>query len=190
MKAKKIIALVGAVVLVGALAAIAVGATGAYFQNIKAGTVTGDSGSITVATSGGSTNGTGGQNFTWAHMLPAVPNTATVTCTNSGANNEDVYLVLDATTLTALNSLGTFGECHINATTGDLFDSVNMGFPALVADYKVGSNVAPGGTCWVSFEFNWGANYTNQTPVSLTLPYSMVATQVGIAPIMTQPNSP
>ena len=78
MKSKElIIALVGAVVLVGALAAIAVGATGAYFQNIKAGHGhRRQLGSITVATSGGSNpNGTGGQNFTWAHMLPAVPTT-------------------------------------------------------------------------------------------------------------------
>lgn len=148
------------------LVIVATGATGAYFSDSHNGDITGTIGSIKVTPSGGT--GTDGTDFTFANMLPGVPQTVTVNFANSGKNAEDVWLVFNnATALSALNNLGSYGEVHISNGHA-LFDSANLndnrtscgpfaptGCWPLPQQIQVASNLQPGSSGHASFTFNY-----------------------------------
>lgn len=181
----KAVALAASVSLLGGVAWIAAGTTGAYFSDTNQGDISGTIGSILIDTSGGS--GAEHANFSFANMLPGEAQTAVVGYKNTGANNEDVYIVFNnATALSALNNLGAYGEAHLKANGAALFDSANLHdattcgtfSPApgqcwpLAKEYKVASNVAPneGGT--VSFTFNYAGTLKGQAPVGTTAAFN------------------
>jgi hypothetical protein len=168
----KLAALGASVAVVGGLVVTASGATGAYFSQSVPGTITGQLGSITVATSGG--NGSTAQDFYWSNMLPGVPNSATVNYQNTSANSEDIYLVFqNKTALSALNNLGTYGEVHVAAAgngtaNAEVFASTNLndnssscgafspsGCWPVPNVIKVASNIGGGTTGSVTFAFNY-----------------------------------
>lgn len=216
------VALAASIALLGGAAFVASGSTGAYFSDTKAGTISGTIGSIKVEASGGIGNGA---DFAFANMLPAVSQTVKVNYKNTGANVQDVWIVFNnATALSSLNDLGSYGEVHLKANSKALFDSNNLadnparcgafspsGCWPLAKQYKVASNVVPGGTGSVSFSFNYSkklesgeggswngypvmkgqysaSNLKGQTTVNegdgagYGLPYQIVATQHDIEP--------
>lgn len=159
------LALLATVALLGGTAWVAAGTTGAYFSDTHSGSITGTIGSIKVTPYGGA--GSGGMDLSFTNMLPGVLQTATVNYQNTGTNAEDVWIVFNnATALSALNNMGTYGEVHLSSNGTALFDSANLndrsgtcgafspsGCWPLAKQYKVASNVAPGATGSISFAF-------------------------------------
>lgn len=179
-------ALVATVALLGGTAWIAAGTTGAYFSDTHGGSISGTVGSIKVTPYGGA--GADGMDLSFTNMLPGVPQTATVHYKNTGANTQDVWIVFNnATALSALNNMGTYGEAHLSANGTALFDSANLndrsgtcgafspilpGCWPLAKQYKVASNVAPGATGSVSFTFDLASKTISAAPVFNVYPVS------------------
>jgi hypothetical protein len=154
-----------------ALVGLAAHATGAYFSDSKAGTITGTLGSIKVTGSGG--NGTNNLDFQFTNLLPGVAQTASGGFQNTGRNPEDVYIVFNnVDALHALNNLGRYGEVHVGANGAEIFASQNLndnttscppgstagGNPACAAlpvQLKLASDVAPGNGGTFSFSFDY-----------------------------------
>jgi len=159
------LALLATVALLGGTAWVASSTTGAYFSDTHTGSIGGTVGSIKVTPYGGS--GAENMNLSFTKMLPGDPQTVTVNYTNSGENPEDVYIVFNnATALSALNNLGTYGEASLSANGTALFHSTNLndrsgtcgpfspaGCWPLAKQYKIASNLAPGAHGNVSFTF-------------------------------------
>ena len=172
----KIASLVGSVALLGGAALVASGATGAYFSDSKAGNVTGTVGNVHVAPSGGS--GANGTDLAFSNLLPGEKQTVSLNFQNSGSTAEDIYIVFpNATALSALNNLGTFGEAHLSAGGVALFDSANLkdsasscgafspsGCWPLKSQYLLASNVNPGDVGSFSFSFNYASKLQGQAP--------------------------
>jgi hypothetical protein len=164
-------------VFAGLLACVALGAsfTGSYFSDAHNGTITGTIGTIRL-TPGGPLD------LSFNNLLPGVPQTVSQTYQNTGGNPEDVYLVFNnATALSALNNLGTFGEVHIDSSGTEIFASQNLndntttcppgstagGKPpcdAVPGQIELASNVAPGGTGSFSFTFMYASKLTGNGP--------------------------
>lgn len=154
------------------LVVAATGMTGAYFSDTHHGDITGNLGAIKVTPSGGS--GADSTDFTFSNMLPGEPQTATIQYQNTGPNAEDVWLVFDnATALSALNNLGTYGEVHVSNGHA-LFDSANLndrvptcgtfspsGCWPLPNKLKVGSSIASGAGGYVKFTFNYAGKLSS-----------------------------
>lgn len=178
------LALVATVAMLGGTAWIAAGTTGAYFSDTHNGSITGTIGSIKVTPYGGA--GADGMNLSFTNMLPGVSQTAKVSYKNTGANAEDVWIVFDnATALSALNNMGTYGEAHLSANGTSLFDSANLndrvgtcgtlspsGCWPLAKQYLVAANVAPGAAGSISFSFNLAAKTVSAGPVFNPYPVS------------------
>ena len=193
-----------------ALIGVSVHATGAYFSDTRSGTITGTIGSIEVDTSGG--GGQDGLDFNFDNMLPGEPQTAHGSYKNTGANNQDVYIVFyNADALHAINDLGRFGELHITSNNTEIFASRNLNdhpscppgasdathppCAALPQELKLAENVAPGGTGQFTFTFDYTSRLKadaaegrpfNCYPLggcnNAGLPYKIVATQHGVDP--------
>jgi hypothetical protein len=195
----------GAVGATTALVAAATGSTGAYFSDSRSGTYSGTLGSIKVSTSGGS--GTDGLDFSFANMLPGELQTKTANYQNTGANNEDVWLVFpDVAALHGINQLGTFGEAHVASNGTEIFASNNLNdntsscppgssnpaagqgaCNALPKQIKLADNVTPGTVGAFSFSFAYASKMSNpafegQPFNGVGLPYQIVATQHGNTP--------
>ena len=188
----KCAAIVGTVGLLGATAFVASGQTGAYFSDTHAGSISGTIGSIRITPSGGTESTDGSfMDLAFSNMLPGDPQTVTVNYQNTGANTEDVYVVFpNATALSALNNLGSYGTVHLssagNGAVGDVFDSANLNDDATtcpVGSYSVqyptpceplpkqlliASGVNPGGTGSFSFSFNYASKLSTQAPLGTT----------------------
>ncbi len=116
------------------LIASATGATGAYFNDAKSGTIKGTIGSIRVTTSGGSDGygSDGGLDFNFENMLPGgsfSDSTATVHYANSGSNAEDVYVVFP--NATGASDCGqqprlATAKAQIASNGSSIFDSANL----------------------------------------------------------------
>lgn len=172
--------LVASVALLGGTAFVASGATGAYFSDTKAGTISGTIGNVHVSTTGGT--GATGSNLAFTNLLPGDAQTVSLKYTNTGTSSEDIYIVFpNATALSALNNLGHYGEVHLSANTTHLFDSQNLkdsanscgafsptGCWPLKSQYLVASNLAVGGAGNVSFSFNYAGLLSTQAPVGTT----------------------
>ncbi|MDH6236316.1 hypothetical protein [Cryobacterium sp. CG_9.6] len=157
------------------------GATGAYFSDTKAGSVTGTVGSIKVTGSGG--NGANGLDLQYSNLLPGETQTKTATYRNTGLNTQDVWVVFNnADALHALNDLGRYGEFHVAANGAALFDSANLSddlddpanpscgtlaptgcwpVPGMI---KVASSLAPNTAGNVSFTFGYTPRLQGQSP--------------------------
>jgi hypothetical protein len=153
----------------------AVGSTGAYFSDTHSGTISGTVGSIHVSPNGG--KGADNMDFTFSNLLPGESQTATLNYENVGHNAQDVWLVFpNATALSALNNLGTYGEVHVVSNGTEIFGSKNLNDNAttcpscnpLPAKLKLASSVAPGATGTVSFAFNYASKLKGQPTVGQT----------------------
>lgn len=177
-------AVLGTVALLGGTAYVASGSTGAYFSDTHTGAISGTIGSIRITPSGGTASTDGSlMNLAFSNMLPGTPETVTVDYQNTGNNPEDVYIVFpNATALSALNNLGSYGTVHLSSTgygsVGDVFDSANLNdnttscppgsttpshpipCAALPNQLKVDSNLAPGQTDTATFEFAYASKLT------------------------------
>jgi hypothetical protein len=123
---KRLATLVGTLAAAVVVSLAASGATGAYFSDTKSGAITGTTGSLKVATSGGT--GADGLNFVFDNLMPGEPQTVTANYQNVGTGPQDVYLTFpDVAALHALNNMGTFGEVTVtDSSAGLLFHSVNL----------------------------------------------------------------
>jgi hypothetical protein len=187
----KCAALVGTVGLLGAAAFVASGSTGAYFSDTHTGSISGTIGSIRITPSGGTESTDGSfMDLAFSNLLPGDPQTVTVNYQNTGSDPEDVYVVFpNATALSALNSLGSYGTVHLssagNGAVGDVFDSANLNdspscppgststkYPtpceALPSQLLVASNVSPGGSGSFSFSFNYASKLSTQPSLGTT----------------------
>jgi hypothetical protein len=190
MRKSKIARIAGFTVALGATASLvgfAATGTGAYFSDSAAGTIHGTVGSIHVSVSGG--NGNSSTDFAFDRLLPGTPQTVTISYTNTGNSPEDVFLTFpNATALSALNNLGTFGNVQVNdAGNSDVFDSTNLNDntpscgPAgtvtaqnpiackpLPKQLQVDNNLAPGASATASFSFGYPSKLHGQAPVGTT----------------------
>jgi len=194
----KIVGFLGTVALTGGLVASAVAGTGAYFSDTKANNhITGTMGSIQIQGHDGS--GTNNLDSVFTNMLPGQAQSTTLRYSNTGANDEDVWIVFsNATKLHALNQLGTYGEVHVASNGGERFASKNLndaypcgtpgnaGVPdicALPDKIKVADALQPGHTGDFSFSFKPSEKFKDvQNAQLLDLDYDLVATQVGVQP--------
>ena len=119
------------------------------------------------------------------NLLPGDPDTVTVNYQNTGNNPEDVYVVFpNATALSALNSLGSYGTVHLSSagtgSVGDVFDSANLNdngtscpvgstsqthpIPCepLPGQLLIANNVGPGAGGSFSFSFNYASVVSTQ----------------------------
>jgi len=184
------VALIATVALLGGTAMVASGATGAYFSETHAGVVTGSTGSIHVDTS--DSDGTGGEslNFDLNGLLPGEPQTIVVRYTNTGTNPEDVWIVFDPAALGLLNAAGTNATISIASTGGFLFSSTDMTANPVPGSIKVRSNLAPTADGRTNASFGIAASVSDPAAedlssflgIPLAIPYTLVATQVGVAP--------
>jgi hypothetical protein len=160
----RIAAIIAVIAALGALA-MGVGTTGAYFSDSHDGSVKGTIGTIKI-------NPTSGTTFTYDNLLPGEPQTATLTYENTGRSPQDVWLTFpNATALSALNDLGTYGELHVVSNGTEIFGSANLndhtdtcptGCTPLPAKLKLASNVAPGGTGVATITFNYASKMKTQ----------------------------
>ncbi len=205
MSKAKAARIAGFTVALGATASLvgfAATGTGAYFSDAKAGNaINGTMGSIKISGHDGSGANSLGIDLT--NMLPGEQQSKTVGFTNTGDNPEDVWVVFDQTALgshdgqTGLNSLGTYGEVHVDSNGSEIFGSANLndnatscppgvGSPAcnpLPHMLKLDDNLAPGSSANWTFAFTPGAKFKNVQDLQvLNLPYTLVATQHGITP--------
>ena len=122
----KVVGFLGTVALTGGLVASAVAGTGAYFSDTKANNhITGTMGSIQIQGHDGS--GANNLDSVFTNMLPGQSQSTTLRYSNTGANDEDVWIVFNnPTKLHALNQLGTYGEVHVASNGGEKFASQNL----------------------------------------------------------------
>jgi hypothetical protein len=171
-KALRVGGFVVAVGLTASLVGFAAQGTGAYFSDTSPGTVSGTVGSIHVVTQGGT--GASSNIFSFDRLLPGAPQTVTISYTNTGNSAEDVYLTFpNATALSALNSLGTYGNVQVNNAGGqDVFDSQNLNdgclqgsvstdhpipCKGLPKQLQVASGLAPNATGTATFAFGYAS---------------------------------
>lgn len=185
------------------LAGFAATGTGAYFSDAKSGNViAGTMGSIAITGHGG--DGANNLGITFTKMLPGEQQSKTVSFTNTGENNEDVWVVFDQAALgthdgkTGLNSFGRYAEVHVSADGSEIFGSANLNDnasscppgsgPAPVCNplphmLKLEDNLTPTSSGTMTFAFTPGAAFKSVEDVALlNLPYTLVATQHGITP--------
>jgi len=184
------VALIATVALLGGTAMVASGATGAYFSETHTGVVTGSTGSIHVDTS--ASGGSGGEslNFELDGLLPGEPQTMVVRYTTSGTNPEDVWIVFDPTALGFLNAAGTNATVAITSTGGFLFSTADLTANPVPGAIKVHSNLAPTADGRTNASFGIAASVSDPAAedlssflgIPLAMPYTLVATQVGVAP--------
>jgi hypothetical protein len=192
----------GTVAVTGGLLASAVVGTGAYFQDTEANNhITGTMGSIQIEGHDGS--GANSLDAVFTNMLPGETHSKTLRYSNTGANDQDVWLVFKGPGLgtgdakTGINSLGTYGEVHVASNGSEKFASQNLndnnttcpvgvGSPAcmpLPTKIKVAGALQPGQTGDFSFSFKPSEKFKNvQSLQLLNLDYDLVATQVGVQP--------
>jgi hypothetical protein len=181
MRKSKLARIAGFTLALGATATLvgfAATGTGAYFSDSSPGTITGSVGSILVSVSGG--NGSSSTDFHFDRLLPGTPQTETITYSNTGNSPEDVWLTFpNATALSALNSLGTYGQVQVtNAGGTTIFNSQNLNdntvscppgstsvahpipCDALPNQLQVDSNLAPGASDKTTFTFGYASKLT------------------------------
>ena len=180
----RILLIVGTAVAAVIAGLAAMGSSGAYFSDTHTGTITGSIGVVSVSTNGG--NGAQNMDFQFTNLLPGTPQSATVTYQNTGSGPEDIYLTFpNATALSALNNLGTYGSAHVDSNGTEIFGSANLNddtttcppgstttanpipCDALPAQLKLASNVQPGATGTVTFTFAYASKLSTQ-PTSPT----------------------
>jgi hypothetical protein len=165
--------------------AIAANSSGAYFSDTKDGNISGSVGAIRINGSGGT--GANGLNFAFNNLMPGEAQSASPTYTNTGNNPEDVWIVFpNATALSALNNLGSYGEVHLSSNGNAVFDSANLkdssascgafspsGCWPLAGKYKLASNLQPGDTGSMTFAFNYASKLKGQAPAGQSVAFNV-----------------
>ena len=138
----------------------AVGHTGAYLEDTKPGGVTGTIGEVKISTVGGAA--INDPTFVWSNMLPGEYKSLTVKYKNTGTVPEDVFLTFpNLTALSALNSLGTYGEVHVTVNGTEVYananlnDKPNSGTKGLPAQLKLQGGLAVNHTGTFTFQFRY-----------------------------------
>jgi hypothetical protein len=166
--------------------------SGAYFSDTHSGTVSGTVGSIRITPSGGS--GADNMDLGFDHLLPGDPQTVTLTYTNTGENPQDVWVKFNnPTALSALNTLGTYGEVHVVSNGVEKFGSANLndrtstcgafspsGCWPLPSQIKLADNVAPGATGVFKFTFGYAAKLKTQHAPNTTAPWNTYPVVAGL----------
>jgi hypothetical protein len=180
---KSIMLKVGAVgttfAMAGALAIAASGTTGAYFSQTKDGAVTGTFGAVTLSTSE--------TTFAWTNMMPGEQKSAAVDFTNTGTGPQDFYLVFpNATALSSLNDLGSYGEAHILVDGVEKFASKNLN-----DRYTCGTPGANGGpeACPVPQKLLLASNVAKDASNTFTFQFNY-AGKLGDANLTATPTRP
>jgi hypothetical protein len=144
----RVMSLTASVALLGGVAFVASGQTGAYFSQTVQGGVTGTVGSIHITPSTTT-------NISFSNLLPGAAQSVSVNYENTGSSSEDVYLNFNnLTALSALNNLGRFGAVHISSTgfgaVGDVFDSFNLNDNTTTCEQPFVNTPSSGPTsaCW------------------------------------------
>lgn len=156
-KAWRLGGFVTALVASGALVASATGATGAYFDDVHSGTVTGTIGSVTLSTSTNGGGGSEGLDFNFTNLMPGTPQTQKITYESTGSGPEDIWLVFpNAEALHSVNNMGTYGTVSVSSTNrGGLFSSINL-------NDELDANLVDDNHC--------GGNFNNSPGTSTTPP--------------------
>jgi hypothetical protein len=157
---KRSAALAGTAII--AISAVVVSISGATFSDTRSGVITGTIGSVRGETSGGT--GTDLLDVSFDNLMPGVAQTATLKYKNVGTGPEDVFLTFpNATALSALNNLGTFGEVHIGSNGTEIFadanlnDKPNNGTVGVPKQILLASNVPVGADGSATFSFNYAS---------------------------------
>ncbi|MHB8380072.1 MAG: hypothetical protein ACYDB2_09200 [Acidimicrobiales bacterium] len=176
--------LVGTVVLLGGTFIVASGATGHHTSKNSDDDGPEITRTIAITASGGT--GVSSADLAFTNLLPGTPQTVTLHYKNTGTSSEDVYLVFsNATALSALNSLGQYGQVHLSSTgagaLGGEFDSSNLndnlahcgyfsssGCWPLLKQYEIARNLGPTSTGSFSFGFTFATAYSMQAPAGTT----------------------
>lgn len=154
----KIIGLALALVLIAGLVAVASGATGAYFSEVKdGGKIDGTVGKVRVNTSNMVLN--------FANLMPGEPQTVRVDYQNVGTGNQDIWMVFpDRDALHAINDYGTFAEVTVSdSNSGTVFysnnlnDRPNNGTTPLPKAVRLVRSIPAGGSGTLSFTFMYAA---------------------------------
>jgi hypothetical protein len=203
----RIAGFIGSVGLTAGLVGAAVTGTGAYFSDAKSGNISGTMGSINVEGHDGS--GADQLGMTFTDMLPGEAQTKTVRFANTGKNAQDVWVVFSqaalgdhnhSTDTGLVNDRGTFAEIRVKSNGTEKFESANLNDDQLSCPpgssdathppcrelphmLLLQEDLAPGAVGDFEFMFRPGAKFKGNAnlPV-LDLPYTLVATQHGIAP--------
>ena len=100
--------------------------------------------------------------FVWSNMLPGEYKSLTVKYKNTGTVPEDVFLTFpNLTALSALNSLGTYGEVHVTVNGTEVYananlnDKPNNGTTGLPAQLKLQEGLAVNHTGTFTFQFRY-----------------------------------
>jgi hypothetical protein len=180
-----------AIVLALGMGVVASGATSAYFSDTNSGgVITASYGSIYVDVDG---NKTTTPNLDLRDLLPGETKTGEFTVANSGRSDQDVHVQFDSdAVLKLVNQLGRSAAIEIAVDGERVFfsDNLNDGYPGnpavtpLPKTLTLVEGLAPGASAQVTFAFTYAASNTAQLPIEipLNLPYSVIATQPGIAP--------
>ena len=115
-------AISGLVLSIGAVLALTVASTGAYFTDSHPGQVGGVNGNVALNVNGGV--GPNQLNFDFSGILPGDTKTATINVGNPTGNAEDVWLVFSNTNgmWSAVNDLGQYGKFTVG---GYIYDNLN-----------------------------------------------------------------
>lgn len=180
-----------ALVMACGLAVAGSSVTSAYFSDTNTGgTITASYGSIYVDVDGSKTKT---PNLDLTDLLPGQTKTGKFTVKNAGRSPQDVHVRFDSDAILKLvNQLGRSAAIEIKVDDERVFfsDNLNDGYPGdpsvtpLPKQLKLVSDLAPQDDATVEFSFTYAASNTAQLPfeVPLSLPYSVIATQPGIAP--------
>lgn len=157
---KRVALAVVAILAAVGLAFVASGNTSTYFEDVKQGGVTGTIGEISITTTGGAA--VDNPTFTWDKMLPGEYKSLSVDYKNDGTAPQDVYLTFpNLTALSALNSLGTYGEVHVSVNGTEVYananlnDKPNNGTTGLPAQIKLQEGLAVDHVGTVTFQFRY-----------------------------------
>ena len=178
----RVLSLMASVALLGGVAFVASGQTGAYFSQTVQGGITGTVGSIHITPSTAT-------NITFSNLLPGAAQSVSVSYENTGSSPEDVYMDFNnLTALSALNNLGRYGAVHISSAgygaVGDVFDSFNLNDNTATCEQPfvntppsgstsacwpvpnqllIASNVASGATGSFTFSFEYASALSTQS---------------------------
>lgn len=187
----KIVGGATAIVMACGLAVAGSSLTSAYFSNTNTGgAINASYGSIYVDVDG--------KEFTTpdlnlSGMLPGESRSAEFTFTNSGKSAQDTWATFDDdAVLKAVNQLGRKASIEIKVNGQQIFfsDNLNDGYPndptvkPLPKQLQLIEGLAAGESATVEFTMGISEDFTSQlvAAIPVSLPYSIVATQVGIAP--------
>lgn len=167
------LALLATVALLGGTAWIASGTTGAYFSDTHTGAISGSIGTIQIAANGDT--GKALSNLSFTNLMPGEAQAVTINYKNTGTSAQDVWITFpNATALSALNDLGSFGEVHLYSNGAAVFQSANLDdhtdtcsdpvlCKPLPKQVVIARNVAPNATGTITFQFKYSIALDNNS---------------------------